>query len=147
MLVWRQKKYKKVYTVEDFIEIRRAKGLSECSNDKENEGVHNFCADAFATWKPVDNDFEYVIPTSSKQLKASMTSINKAIELAPTNSEIVDNINYVTNIINADTKRYFDGSVKLIVVTAIVGLLAWWRIGFNMAVIFFVGIILYVVQV
>lgn len=113
---------KESYTIEKFSQQRRSEGLESESNEEENTRAEEYLQKAIADWKPGKQEPDMVKPRKNKHLKTAQEYIDKTIALKPTDAEIVERLNELSNAVNVNNKRYFDGSKKLVIISAIVGL-------------------------
>lgn len=130
----RGKHYKKVFTVKDFEEERALAGISKEMAEQEIQEAFERMEKAFNTWTVVEitDDDEFHKPTKMKQVKASVVLIDQVIAMMPTNENVVERLNGLTEVINSAEERHFDGSKKLIWLGAIVGILMFWMMGIEM---------------
>ena len=131
---YRGKRYKMVFTVKDFEEKRALAGTSKEMSEQEAQEAFELMEKAFNTWTVVERtkDDEFHRPTKMKQVKASVLLIDQVIAMMPTDEDIVERLNVLTEVINSAEERHFDGSKKLIWLGAIVGILMFWMIGIGM---------------
>lgn len=119
-------RYKKQFTVEDMKSERVAQNKpEEMSEDEYNEAV-NLLQRVFDTWTTVgqnEDGEELRKPTKMKQVKASSMLLDQAIALQPTDEEMIAHINELTEVINSNETRYFDGSKPLAWLGGIVGVI------------------------
>lgn len=125
-------RYKEIYTLDGMTAKRTEENKpSEMTEEEYNQCV-NLLEDAFAVWtiqSQTENGEEIRKPTKMKQIKASSLLIDQAIALRPTDQEVIDRINELTDVINSNEKRYFDGSKALVWLGIIVGILLGFVMG------------------
>lgn len=125
-------RYKEIYTLDGMTAKRTEENKpSEMTEEEYNQCV-NLLEDAFAVWtiqSQTENGEEIRKPTKMKQIKASSLLIDQAIALRPTDQEVIDRINELTDVINSNEKRYFDGSKALVWLGVIVGILLGFVMG------------------
>ncbi len=139
------KRYRIVYTPEYFQEIRRSKGLNENTSEEEDKEIWSLLSRAFEGWPVVEQtDDEYRKPKRMKHIKSAAALIDQAIELAPTNQETVNCLNELTEVINSNETRVFDGSKALIGIATAVSLFLWYSAGFGTFAMFFVATLTYI---
>lgn len=117
-------RYKKIFTVDDMKVARVMSGKSETMSDEEEAEVIDLLDRVFDTWTVVEPDEfgnEMRKPTKIKQIRNSVDLLNGVIALQPTSEEWVNRINELTDVINSNEKRYFNGSKKLVWVGVLVG--------------------------
>lgn len=130
-LSYRGKRYKTVFTAKDFEAERALAGTPKEMSEQEEQEAYELMDKAFNTWTVVERtaDDEYHSPTKMKQIKASVLLINQVIAMKPTDEDVVERLNGLTEVINNAEERHFDGSKKLIWVGVIVGILMFWVMG------------------
>lgn len=139
-------KYRNDFTTDSFRQQRKALGLSEESSDQENEMAIDYLNLSISTWKEDKNDPEQVRPRRLQHIKSANVEIAKTVELKPTNEDVVAQLNSLKEVINSNTKRLFDGSIKLIVISSIIAIIFWLIGDFRLGVPIFVGIGLYILS-
>lgn len=123
---FRGARYKTVFTVEGMKAERVAQGKPEEMSDDEYAQAANLLDGVFETWTVVDKDEEggdIRQPMKMKQIKSSVILLDQAIALQPTDQEVIERINELTEVINTNEKRYFDGSKPLVWLGGIVGII------------------------
>lgn len=129
-------RYKTQFTVAGMVAQRTEQGKpSEMSEDEYNQCV-NLLESAFCLWSidgQTENGEELRKPKKMKQIKSSAMYIDQAIALQPTEQDIIDRINELTEVINSNEKRYFDGSKPLVWLGIIVGILFGFIMGWGTA--------------
>lgn len=140
-------RYKEVFTVEGMSNNRRTAGMAVEMNDEEIEKAWQLMDEAFATWTLVEKteDDEFRKPTKMKQIKQSTLLIDQVIAMMPTDADVVERLNSLTDVINSGEKRYFDGSKKLVWLGVIVGILMFWMMGAGSAISILAATGLYIV--
>lgn len=116
------KRYKEVFTPEYFRQNRMDRGLNEYASREEDLEVRTLLERAFEEWPVVDTSGEQVYrkPKKMKQIKSAAALIDQAIALAPTDSETIDRLNELTDVVNSNEERSFFGSKTLIVIAIVV---------------------------
>lgn len=114
----RRRPYKKEgYTKADMVAARKEAGLPEEATDEDNLRINSCIASFPIGWKAVD---DMAVPTTKKNMTDGEKCIVEAISLMPTKDEYLAAINDGINTLEANWKRQFNGSVRLIVLTIIV---------------------------
>lgn len=125
-------RYKKQFTTTEMMSLRTEQGKpSSMSEDEYNQCV-SLLESAFNTWSldgQTEDGDEIRKPKKMKQIKSSAALIDQAISLQPTEQDIIDRINELTEVINSNEKRYFDGSKALVWLGVIVGILFGFIMG------------------
>lgn len=80
-----------------------------------------------------------------KQIKKSVLLIDQVIGMCPTDADVIERLNSLTDVINSGEERHFDGSRKLIWLGVIVGILMYWMMGVGMMFSTLIATGLYVV--
>ncbi|MCC8154582.1 MAG: hypothetical protein LIP01_10410 [Tannerellaceae bacterium] len=119
------------YTIEYFQEQRKNKNLTPTSSAEENEQAWTLLNQAFLKWPVVESsdEQEYRKPKRMRHINAASAIIDQAIAFAPTDPEIVTRINELTDVINSNEERYFNGSKFLIGVAVVITLLMAYSSG------------------
>ena len=134
--VWvKGKRYKFQYTVDQMVNARIAEGRSKDMSEQEEQVVVDLLNNAYLVWSVVEPDEdgnEMRQPTKMKQIKKSCMFIDQALALRPTNQEIIERINELTNVINVNEERSFDGSKALVWLGGIVGVIASFLFGIGL---------------
>lgn len=127
-------RYKEVFTVEGMLNKRLAAGMPEKMTDDEITEAWKLMDEAFATWTVIEktDDDEFRKPTKMKQIKKSVLLIDQVIGMCPTDADVIERLNSLTDVINSGEERHFDGSKKLIWLGVIVGILMYWMMGVGM---------------
>lgn len=125
-------RYKEIYTQEGMIAKRAEENKPAEMTVEEYDKCVDLLENAFATWSidsQTEDGDEIRKPTKMKQINASSLLIDQAIALRPTDEEIIGRINELTEVINSNEKRYFDGSKALVWLGVIVGILLGFIMG------------------
>jgi glyoxylase-like metal-dependent hydrolase (beta-lactamase superfamily II) len=140
-------RYKEVFTVEGMLNKRLAAGMPEKMTDEEITEAWKLMDEAFATWTVIEktDDDEFRKPTKMKQIKKSVLLIDQVIGMCPTDADVIERLNSLTDVINSGEERHFDGSKKLIWLGVIVGILMYWMMGVGMMFSTLIATGLYVV--
>ena len=140
-------RYKEVFTVEGMLNKRLAAGMPEKMTDEEITEAWKLMDEAFATWTVIEktDDDEFRKPTKMKQIKKSVLLIDQVIGMCPTDADVIERLNSLTDVINSGEERHFDGSRKLIWLGVIVGILMYWMMGVGMMFSTLIATGLYVV--
>lgn len=129
-------RYKTQFTVAEMVAQRKEQGKpTEMSEDEYNQCV-NWLESAFNSWsidEQTEDGNELRKPKKMRQIKVSAMFIDQAIALQPTEQDIIDRINELTEVINSNEKRYFDGSKPLVWLGIIVGILFGFIMGWGAA--------------
>ena len=56
-------------------------------------------------------------------------TFSQVIGMCPTDADVIERLNSLTDVINSGEERHFDGSKKLIWLGVIVGILMYWMMG------------------
>lgn len=108
------------YTVIDFVERRRSKGISEVATDEENQMAKDLISSVYNQWKTIKLDeVEAYLPSKGTVVHKSYDAVKKAVALNPTDEEAVYFINNFSEILNRTMERQFTGS-KIFIGIAIV---------------------------
>ena len=120
--------------VEGMLNKRLAAGMPEKMTDEEITEAWKLMDEAFATWTVIEktDDDEFRKPTKMKQIKKSVLLIDQVIGMCPTDADVIERLNSLTDVINSGEERHFDGSKKLIWLGVIVGILMYWMMGVGM---------------
>lgn len=137
-LLFRGNRYKKVFTVDGMRAERIAQNKPEYMSEEEYDNVLGLLEEAFEQWSIVEHDEngnEKRKPTKMKQIRKSVALINQAIALQPTEEDLIARLNDLTDVINSNEKRYFDGSKALVWIGGIVGILFCFIMGPRIGII------------
>ena len=65
--------------------------------------------EAFATWTVIEktDDDEFRKPTKMKQIKKSVLLIDQVIGMCPTDADVIERLNSLTDVINSGEERHF----------------------------------------
>ena len=129
-------RYKEVFTVEGMANRRTTAGMPEEMADEEIEEAWRLMDEAFKIWPVVEKteDDEFRKPTKMKQIKRSAALLDRVIGMYPTDADVIERLNALTDVINSGEERHFDGSKKLIWLGVIVGILMYWMMGAGMMI-------------
>ena len=129
-VLFKSKRFNQNYSIIGFKTIRQEAGKPEMSTDEENNQCIDLLNDAFFIWSDVEVDKgdEYRKPRRMKEILRSAILIQEVIDIAPTDSEIIDKLNEYKEVIRSNERRSFDGSKALIILglvfAIIVGLIS-----------------------
>lgn len=145
-IVWiKGQRYKTVFTPELVANARTSVGKISESTPEEDREVENLLEQAYLCWSetdPDENGNEMRQPTSRKQIKTSCSYLDQAIALQTTDSDLLERLNELTNAININEKRTFDGSKILVWLGGIFGVLSFFLFdtGLAFSVLFSTGV-------
>lgn len=108
------------YSATVFENYRMEKGLL-VATASDNQLVANILNSMLDLWTDVDGNGG-LYPMSIKAIRQSEAAIANIVTIAPSDSELIDNINECSKILNGATTRHFDGSKTFIVVAMILSL-------------------------
>jgi len=117
-------RFKTDYSVAKFREIRIAAGKSEQSTDEENQECADLLDQMYECWTDVEheNGQELHYPKSMKEIATARKLLVKVIDIAPTDSNVVDLFVNYAQIVKEKTDREFDGSGMLLGLSAVMAL-------------------------
>lgn len=135
-VLFKGKRYKEVFTVEKMAALRAESGIPQKMTDDETDNAWKLMEDAFTCWTVVDrtDEDEFRKPTKMKQIRKSSRLLYQVIAMLPTDDDIIERLNSLTEVINSGEERHFDGSKKLIWLGVIVGVLMYWMMGVGMMI-------------
>jgi len=116
-IFFKSKRFKGDFTVDHFKNVRKETGRDELATDQENGQAASLLNDAFLTWSHIETDaqgIEYRKPNKMKEILKSAEFIQQAIDIAPTDPEVVETLQQYKEVVHSNEKRRFDGSWKLI---------------------------------
>jgi len=105
------------YSIEFFKSFRQEKGMPDESTEDENEKCADLLDAAFLTWTHIEtgeDGHELRKPNKMKEILKSGELLRQAVELAPTDPEIVTTLNQYKEVVTSNEARSFDGSKKLV---------------------------------
>jgi hypothetical protein len=116
---------KGTFTPEYFQQLRRDDKQSEFASEKEDELANKLLDEVFASYPYLNkgkNQFRQ--PKSKKQLKEAIACVNQVIlNVKPTNPETIEYLNKLTKINYINSSRIFTGSIFVVILGALVGIL------------------------
>lgn len=115
------------FSVEAFKAKRKEENRPEEATPEENTQADSYMAEAFNLWTVTgkDDQGETYLPLSIKAIKSTSEAIKKAMDLAPTDPDIVTSMNKIAEITDDMMKRKFKGSKTYVILTLVVSLLFW----------------------
>lgn len=139
------KRYKVVFTPEQVADARKVAEKPSESSPKEDEEVEELLEKAYLCWseaEPDEEGNEMRQPTSRKQIKTSCSYLDQAIALQTTDPDLLSRLNDLTNVINLNEKRIFDGSKVLVWLGGIFGVLSFFLfdVGLAFSILFSTGV-------
>lgn len=135
----------KIYSVDDFIQTRVAEGKPEYATEDENEEALGLLEEVYNGWRVVNSSAENETraPLKGKQVKNSVTLLKAVATIAPTDEEVVDRLNELSEVVNTANKRSFNGSKTLIIASIIVFVIISLISGTWAGAVFFIGSIIF----
>ncbi|WP_300729547.1 hypothetical protein [uncultured Bacteroides sp.] len=127
---------------------RAAAGKPSDSSEEENARCFELLENAFNTWtltESCEDGNEYRQPTKMKQINESSLKLNEAIAILPTDEDLIGRINDLTNVININEARAFDGSKILVWLGVIVAVLFGFLMGAKPCISMIIATGLYIV--
>lgn len=110
----RTPRYKTIYSTDFFITKRKETGANENMSSDEYDRCVSLFQNITSTWDTnVVDDESYYRPTKMKQIKVAVSALDEVIAIAPTDEEIVTEINEYIEVINDQEYRSFYGSKLL----------------------------------
>lgn len=132
------------YTVIDFVERRRSKGISEVATDEENQMAKDLISSVYNQWKTIKLDeVEAYLPSKGTVVHKSYDAVKKAVALNPTDEEAVNFINNFSEILNRTMERQFTGSKIFIGIAIVVAIVISLIGALPMGIFIVCGCILY----
>ncbi|MCQ2324514.1 MAG: hypothetical protein MJZ53_06725 [Paludibacteraceae bacterium] len=137
----RKKPYSKDgYTVEDMKQARAESGKSAEMSQGECTTINNLLNEATSEWTEHNGSY---FPTNIKQVRNLENAIAQAAEMMPTDAAIIERLNEMVTVLNDLTKRQFNGSVKLIVLTVVMAIFLTFMAGWTMIPFFVFSLAVY----
>jgi hypothetical protein len=103
-------------TKQEFISRRKLANKAETATDEENRQASDYIEQAFNSWKIISGPGEEELrsPVKMVQIKRSKELHAMAEGVMPTDDALIDRFNEMAGVINAQEKRSFSGSWKLV---------------------------------
>jgi len=103
-------------TKEEFMRMRKAAGKTETATEEENKNANAILDEIYFSWKVTSEvgEEEKRSPATMATIKNSILLLEKAKQLMPTNDDVIEYHNGLTEVLNAQQTRSFSGSWKLI---------------------------------
>jgi len=121
-----KKRFSGVYDVNFFRNLRKEKGKSSESTPEETQQAYAELNKVFYCWSNVMQDEEgneFRKPKKMKEIEESSKALQAVIDLAPTDSGVIENINSYIGVIRTNEERKFDGSWKLIILGLVIAII------------------------
>lgn len=118
MIYKMRQSYFKPITVDEMKLRRLNENEPENSNETENQLAWQYLDSVFDQWEVVTEPGEEELraPTTNSDLNNAKDILDQAIELAPTDPDIVHRINELGDVLNSNASRKFAGSKALMLV-------------------------------
>ena len=144
-MIYKQKHPSKVWktTVEEERAHRLEAGLPEEMPEEEAVAYADAIEAAFDNWTPLPDDYNKKIISTKKQLDDTTVALRAALDAHVTKPDIVNRMNEIQWCIESASKRQFDGSKLLIVLTLILCGILWYSVGFSAMTFFLFSLVLY----
>lgn len=129
------------YTQADMIAARKEAGLPENSTNADDMRIISCLEKMTDGWTYEQDQF---LPISKENMDDAERYLMEAINLKPTDEDAINRINESIEVLEANWKRQFNGSIKLIVLTLVVsGLMAYFAGSISVMPFFIVSLGIY----
>lgn len=147
-ILTRPKHFPQAFTVEDFKEKRLLAGMQAEATEEENANAADILEHSFDSWVSFTNDDgeEDKAATKKKMVDETEACLSKAIEIMPTDPEVVDYLNAVGESVNIQWARKFSGNKILIGVCVAIMVLMIFTAGWQAVPFFIFSLALYILS-
>lgn len=147
-ILTRRKHFPQAYSVVEIKKMRVAAGKPAEASYAENREVYNILGMCFDTWKPYidDNGKEQKVAVNRKMVDATEACINRCLEIMPTDRALVDSLNEVCELVNANWARSFSGNKMLIGITVVLAVIMAITGGLQAVPFFVLSLAIYILS-
>jgi len=120
-------RYQKEFTGFEMVKKRLEAGMPECMSKEEFQQTNRLIEKASESWRIVKKSTKISIGIRRKkrEFNKAIVLINHSISLLPTEESLLKKINRLTNEINEEEKRRFQGVRKIVILILILSLLMY----------------------
>lgn len=120
-------KHSECHSKEEFARLRAEKSMPE-ADESANQKAREMLENMESTWTIVDEE-DRIAPMSIKVIRQSEATLQEIVSLAPSDEDLINEINETARVLNFAMSRKFDGSKTFIIVSLIMGIVLGFASG------------------